>query len=416
MTRSSIEIDLAWINGTDPQTAIGIERSPDDVTFSLIATLGAAAMAYQDHTLLPSTIYYYRIRAFNGSSASSYSPMATATTQTPAWVMLSPGTPAPSVRANVGATFAPPSGSMIVCAGDDVSFPATNTQTWALNNSGSALPTWTQIGIAANPGVRTLPGVTYCAATPRYSPASHAVIFFGGLDQSDPSNVVFKNDVWVLDPTHPGSWAPVVTAGTPPAPRFGHAVAMAGSTLYVIGGQNGNPYPNNLMNDVWSLDFSSPTPFWTNLFSSGPLAPRGFHTAIYDSGNNQIVVFGGSDGTNLRNDTWALHLTGTPFWSQILTTGASPSARSFCTATYHSVAQLMVVFGGNALGGSVNDAWILTLDGPPAWIPLAVAGTPPGPRGGHGAALNEADNRMNVFGGQDFLSGTLYPETWKLQF
>src|SRR5579885_1515187 len=64
--KSSNEIDLTWLNGINPQTGVSIERSPDDVTFDTIATLGAAATSYQDTTLLPSTTYYYRIDALNG--------------------------------------------------------------------------------------------------------------------------------------------------------------------------------------------------------------------------------------------------------------------------------------------------------------------------------------------------------------
>jgi hypothetical protein len=419
---SSTEIDLDWINGTDPQTAVSVERSLDDVNFTIIVTLGGTASAYQDLIVLPSTTYYYRIRGFNGFSGSPYTGVVATTTQTPAWVQLSPGATVPSVRANFGTTFAPVSKSMIICAGDDASFPPTNTQSWALNNSGSGTPSWSQIGTGTNPGVRTSPGAVYSPSSQVYAPASNAVILFGGLDQSNPASVVFENDVWVLNPLSPTNWSPVVTAGIPPPPRFGHAVAFAGSKLYVIGGQNvnstnpPNPPNNNLMNDVWTLDFSSATPQWSELLPSGPLAPRAFHTAIHDAANNQIVLFGGFDGTNFRNDSWSLQLMGAPIWTQILPEGTPPAARSSCSAVYHASSVLMIVFGGNSTSGSLNDVWVLSLSGIPAWLPLLVTGTPPGTRGGQGAVFNDADNRMNMFGGQDFKSGTLYPETWKLQF
>ena len=419
---SSTEIDLHWVNGAYPQTAVSIERSLDDVNFIVVASLGGNAIVYRDLMVLPSTTYYYQIRAFNGSSPSPYTGVVAATTKTPAWVQLSPGTPVPSVRTNLGSTFAVASNSMIVCAGDDASFPPANTQTWALNNSGSGTPSWTQIGTGTNPGVRTSPGVAYSPSSQVFGPASNAVILFGGLNQSNPASVVFENDVWVLNPVSPTNWSPVVTAGTPAPPRFGHAVAFAGSKLYVIGGQNANsttlpnPPNNNLMNDVWTLDFSSATPLWSELLPSGPMAPRAFHSAIYDQANDQIILFGGTDGTNLRNDTWALHLGAAPFWSQLLTGGSPPSARSSCSAVYHASADLMIVFGGNSFTGSVNDVWVLSLSGIPTWLPLTVMGTPPGTRGGHAAAFNDADNRMNMFGGQDSTTFTLYPETWKLQF
>jgi hypothetical protein len=303
------------------------------------------------------------------------------------------------------------SNQMVVCAGDDSSFPATNTQTWTLKYSGLGSPSWVQQAITTNPGIRSNPGVAYDPTTP-------AVILFGGLDQSNPSSPLFKNDVWSMTQTSPGVWGwnPVTTAGTPPSGRFGHAVVLYGRKLYVIGGQNANAPPNNLLNDVWVLDFSLATPTWSLLFSSGPLDPRVYHTAILDTANTQIVVFSGSDGTNNRNDTWALSLMGPPTWTLIAPTGVLPSGRSNTSAVYHAAAKMMIVFGGNSVTGSENDVWILSLSGVQTWYQVLTAGSPPGIRGGHVAIFDDATGRMILFGGLDAIGGTLYFDAWQLQF
>ncbi|HLY08679.1 MAG TPA: kelch repeat-containing protein [Planctomycetota bacterium] len=406
-------IILAWSNSTTAQTAVAIERSINDVTFVQVATVGGSATGFQDQGLFPSSTYYYRIRALNGSSASPYTPVVPATTATPTWQQVNPGLPAPTARLNMGFTNAFNTNQMMVCAGDDgSSSPPTNTQTWALDYSGS--PKWTQVGTGGSPGVRFNPGVSYSPGSQTFTGASNAVILFGGYDGTP----VLRNDVWTLKPASPSAWAgPVVTAGTAPAGRLGSAVVMVGSKLFVIGGQT----VAGFMNDLWILDFGSPTPFWTNPLVTSPMDPRAFHTAVFDPVNNQIVVFGGFDGANYRNDTWALNLTGAPFWSLLTPTGIPPAARSNMTAVYNSAAQMMIVFGGNAVSGSENDVWLLTLSGTPIWSPVLVdvfpSGTaPPGTRGSHAAIFDDAGSKMIIFGGQDFFSGIPYSDTWQLQF
>jgi hypothetical protein len=192
---------------------------------------------------------------------------------------------------------------------------------------------------------------------------------------------------------------------------------MSGLKLYVIGGEIELPPPNNVLNDVWVLDFSSPTPFWTNPVSSSPMASRAFHSAALDPLNNQLVVFGGVDGFNYRNDTWALNLTGAPSWKLLAFGGVPPSARGNASMVYSSSARAMLLFGGNGAGGSsLNDVWTLPMSGSSAWFPVLITGTPPGVRGGHGAIFDDATGKMLLFGGQDFFGGTLYPDAWELSF
>lgn len=73
-------INLLWTdNGTD-ETAYEVQRSPDGVSFSTLASIGANSFAYSDATVSASTIYYYRVRCSNAAGNSGFSGTANATT------------------------------------------------------------------------------------------------------------------------------------------------------------------------------------------------------------------------------------------------------------------------------------------------------------------------------------------------
>src|SRR6266849_3400570 len=77
---SSSQINLSWTNNASNQTGFKVERSPDGTTFTQIATTAATATTYSDAGLLPSTQYFYRVRATNSGGDSAYSNTASATT------------------------------------------------------------------------------------------------------------------------------------------------------------------------------------------------------------------------------------------------------------------------------------------------------------------------------------------------
>src|SRR6266446_6878918 len=122
--------------------------------------------------------------------------------------------------------------------------------------------------------------------------------------------------------------------------------------------------------------------------TAGSPAARDSHTAVYDSANNRMIVFGGeifSSGT-LLNDVWVLSNAngqgGTATWTQLSPSGTPPRARELHTAVYDPATNVMTVFGGfgsNGLG--LSDVWVLShangLGGTPAWTQLSPSGSPP---------------------------------------
>ena len=66
-------INLVWQDKASTETSYSVERSTDNKTWSVIATLAANSTSYSDTGLTPGATYYYRVRCFNGPSASPYS-------------------------------------------------------------------------------------------------------------------------------------------------------------------------------------------------------------------------------------------------------------------------------------------------------------------------------------------------------
>jgi hypothetical protein len=173
--------------------------------------------------------------------------------------------------------------------------------------------------------------------------------------------------------------------------------------MLIFGGSLGH-------NDVWELAFSG-GPVWNQLFPLGtPPAERGGHTAIYDPVRERMIVFGGWDGLEARNDTWALSLAGTPVWTEILPAGPLPPGRQRHAAVYDPVGDRMLVFGG--VGDGVDDGvWSLSLGGSPTWTKLALAGSSPKGRSGAAAVYDAPRHRMVLVSGYD---GAVRGDAWAL--
>ena len=77
---SSTNIGLAWTDNSTGESGFKIEKSLDGSLYTQVATVGPNVVTYTHGSRLPSTLYYYRVRAYDAVSDSAYSNIATVTT------------------------------------------------------------------------------------------------------------------------------------------------------------------------------------------------------------------------------------------------------------------------------------------------------------------------------------------------
>ena len=223
-------------------------------------------------------------------------------------------------------------------------------------------------------------------------PGRERVVIFGGFDAYDE----FKSDTWALA-IDEASWVAITPLGEVPPGRYFHSGIYdpVRERLIIFGGWDGSS-----RNDVWALSLSG-EPVWTRLFPAGaPPAPRWGHAAAYDPIADRMIVIGGTGGSGNMNDVWALSLGGSPTWTLVAPSGVAPTPRAQHAVAYDASAQRIILFGGND-GSLRNDAWALSLSGAPAWSALSPAGTAPTGRRGHAAVYEPIGQKVLVFGGYD---------------
>ena len=101
--------------------------------------------------------------------------------------------------------------------------------------------------------------------------------------------------------------------------------------MILFGGSDNTLYKN----DTWEWDGNE----WTQVADTGP-SPRILHAMAYNPDNSRIILLRGNDGSP-RNDTW--EWDGTE-WTQVADAG--PSSRYAHSMVYDSSENEMILFGG----------------------------------------------------------------------
>ncbi len=203
--------------------------------------------------------------------------------------------------------------------------------------------------------------------------------------------------------------------GTAPSPRFGHSVVIQPSAgrLILFGGGDVDPATQlpRPTNEVHALSLSAGAESWSQLSPGAGPSARMFHSAVYDSLANRLLVFGGLEaGLTTTNDLWELDLTpGSGSWRLMAPTGIKPPARFVHAAAFLPTTNQMVVFGGYTgtlpVVVATNDIWTLTLAaGDGIWAPVGIGGAPAS--AGHRIAYDSTANRILLFGVGDVINQT----------
>jgi hypothetical protein len=239
-------------------------------------------------------------------------------------------------------------------------------------------------------------------------PVGDRMVVFGGSDGTGP-----MNGVWVYPLSGNGTWSSLSVVGTPPAARqrFSAIQDPVRNRLIVFGGLDGSAH-----NDVWTLSLVG-TSTWTQLQPLGPApAPRFGASVVYDPRRDQMVVFGGVNGTGgALEDLWTLSLGGSPAWTPLQPAMAGPSPRTESSVAYDPSRDLIWFFSGGTAAALPNDLWTLSLSGAPTWQQVLPAdGDRPVGRAFHTAILDPATDRMVVSMGYDH-DGQALSDSWILQ-
>ncbi len=135
--------------------------------------------------------------------------------------------------------------------------------------------------------------------------------------------------------------------------------------------------------------------FWLRKWPNNDLNSRSHPAVGYDELNNRIIVFGGQEsGGDYLQDTWEFSLD-TLTWNQIATTG--PSARRSAKMVYDSKNQQMILFGGFKVPYVYfGDTWFfdLTMD---TWSSASNSG--PEERIYHSMTYEDNSGNVILFGG-----------------
>ncbi|XP_078440500.1 galactose oxidase/kelch repeat superfamily protein isoform X2 [Wolffia australiana] len=194
------------------------------------------------------------------------------------------------------------------------------------------------------------------------------------------------------------NWMVVSTSGESPVPRFGHAAAVVGSKMVVVGGDSGR----GLLDDTQilsleKLTWGSATPRVYFSPTSLPLKiPACKGHSLVTWGKKVLLIGGKSDPASDRISVWSFDME-TECWSHVEAKGDIPVARSGHSVT--RAGPVLILFGGEkGKGKKLNDLHMLDLKSM-MWLPLHYTGAGPSPRCNHVAALYD-DRILFVFGGK----------------
>lgn len=201
-------------------------------------------------------------------------------------------------------------------------------------------------------------------------------------------------------------WSPL-TSAPGPLMNVQSAYDSTLNRMILFGGSDGvSVFDNSLR----ALDFNDGS--LDPLTPLSPLPePRLQPSLIYDSRRNSLILFGGFgivSGATL-NDIWEYDLTSN-LWIERIPADpmAAPSPRRGHSAIYDPLNFKMIVFGGfhDESGFPLNDVLRLDLPSPVSGMPItweivATAGPTPIPRDSHSAVYDPLGTRMIVFGGND---------------
>jgi len=161
---SSTQINVSWTDNSTNEAGFSIERAASNGgPWTQIGSTGANVTNYSNTGLSPNSVYWYRVRAYNGNSTSNYSNVVSATTQDAAPIAPSNLTATAASSSQINLTWSDNSNnetgfyleeSTTGTGGwNQIAILSTNTSYYSVNGLSSATAYWFRIRAYGNAGI-----------------------------------------------------------------------------------------------------------------------------------------------------------------------------------------------------------------------------------------------------------------------
>ncbi len=178
-----------------------------------------------------------------------------------------------------------------------------------------------------------------------YDNTSNVFVMFGGRNGSQ----IF-GDTWLYFDAN-DTWVQVYPPGSP-TPRYGHAMVydFFNDVVILFGGHDGT----DVLADTYTYSVSGNV--WMNMNPGNAPPKRQKHDMAYDADSHNVILFGGNDEINQLNDTWTYEVSLND-WIE-MSPSNSPSPRYSHSMAYDVAEGSTVLFGGSSGTDMYNDTWV----------------------------------------------------------
>jgi len=305
------------------------------------------------------------------------------------WTTMNPSTK-PSARERITMVY-DSSNNLIILYGGCVGSSQFVDDTWVYDVDTN---TWTEKNPSNHPNVE----VEYALA---YDSKNDLVVLFGGIHNGGGS---FLDETWVYDVKN-DIWTQKTPSNKPSGRGyFDMTYDSVNNKIVLFGGYEGN---SKYSDETWLYDLKEDN--WTQKNPTKKPLARSNHRMTYDPANNNVVLFGGQDGSNNdMNDTWFYDVASNK-WTQ-KNPSTKPSARRVPGMAYDSANKKVVLFGGvTAEGVNYNDTWLYDYE-TNNWTKRGQV-EKPDKRNMHAMAYDSKNEVTVMFGGA-LEDGSINDETW----
>lgn len=269
-----------------------------------------------------------------------------------------------------------------------------SNETWSFN---STTKKWDCITTNIDPGLIAHHSMAY-------SSIHEKIVCFGGLN--DVGNVL--NETWIFNCIS-DEWREVFPTLAPP-PRADASLYFdsVNEKFILFGGYKGES--EYFSNDLWMYDIT--TNVWTDITPLTSPPDSYGHRMVYDNINHQGILFGGRVGSGVKNDLWIYYYHNNS-WKKT-DQESKPTTRYWHTMIYDSTDQQIIIFGGRESQyistNILNDSWSYS-PSQNNWVEFSNSIVPPT---SSACLVYDSTNHLAIlFGGVSRISPTLFMNgTW----